>query len=87
MWTDRTIGAIDMKKIKTRATVNEEGVLTLRVPVDIEPGEYEVAVLVEDQPSDDGSETWPLKLVPLRLDAWPPDSTFSREEIYDDDGR
>ena len=75
-----------MKRITTRATVDEGGVLTVRAPVDMEPGEYQVAVLVEERTEDD-ADAWPLKLVPLDWGAWPRDSTFSREELYDDDGR
>ncbi|MGH2586044.1 MAG: hypothetical protein ACRDJE_14115 [Dehalococcoidia bacterium] len=75
-----------MRTIKTTATVNDGGVLTVQVPVDIEPGEYEVAIVVDEQPPRE-PEDWLDKLLPLDWSAWPPGSTFSRDEIYDDDGR
>jgi hypothetical protein len=78
-----------IKTIHARATVTDRGVLTLEVPVDIEPGEYSVAVTVEDAaaPPSDEEDDWLAKLHPLSLAGWPPGSTFGRDELYDDDGR
>jgi hypothetical protein len=63
-----------MTTIHARATVTDRGVLTLEVPVDIEPGEYE-------------EDDWLAKLHPLSLAGWPPGSTLGRDELCDDDGR
>jgi hypothetical protein len=80
-----------MKTIHTRATVTDGGVLTLEIPEDIEPGEYGVAIVVDDAvtPAIDDEEEgdWLAKLHPLSLAGWPPGSTFGRDELYDDDGR
>jgi hypothetical protein len=73
-----------MKTIKVTATVAKDGVLRIEVPVEIEPGEYDVAIEIEGG-EPEMIEIGPLKLYPLDLSAWPPGSTFSRDEIYDDE--
>jgi hypothetical protein len=75
-----------VRTIKTTATVNDGGLLTVQVPVDIEPGEYEVAIVVDEQPTL-APKDWLDKLQTWAWDAWPADARFGRDEIYDDDGR
>lgn len=73
-----------MKTIETRGTVTPDGQLSVRVPVDIPPGEHRVVVVVDEQPA--AREALPefpvLDLVP-----WPDDLSLRRADMYDDDGR
>lgn len=76
-----------MRTVTTTARVNESGVLTAQMPAALEPGEYQVAIVVNGEQAVEDGDVWPVRLIPLRLDAWPAGSTFGRDELYDDDGR
>jgi hypothetical protein len=60
--------ALTMKTIELRATVAEDGTLTIRLPPDVPPGEHDL-VLVIDQPQRPAHG---MKPAPEQL-GWPPD--------------
>jgi len=81
-----------MRTFEIKATVAPGGELRVvtKVPSDIPPGDHQ-AVLVLDEAA--GTESPrnapkpPLRLKVFDWPGWPANSTFRREEIYDDDGR
>ena len=75
-----------MRAVEAKATITEDGRLTVRVPPDIPPGEHRVKVIFEDEPATIGSplgSDFPL----IHVDAWPEDLSLRREDMYDDWGR
>lgn len=82
-------GRAFLRTIETRATVTDEGTLTIKVPPDIPPGEHRVVVLIEDATPTTGAEPErpPAALKAMDWKAWPADCTFRREDLYGDDGR
>lgn len=74
-----------MKTIETVITVLPDGSIQIPRRPDLTPGNHR-AVLVVDEPVPSTAGT-PLKLKMLNLAAWPPDSTYRREDLYDDTGR
>lgn len=81
-----------MRTFEIKATVAPGGELRVvaRVPPDIPPGDHQ-AVLVLDEAtgfvSSGNAPKPPLRLKVFDWPGWPANSTFRREEIYDDDGR
>jgi len=80
------------RSFEVTATVIPDGEFRVvaRVPPDIPPGDHH-AVLVLDEAASavspgEGPKP-PLRLRVFDWPAWPANSTFCREEIYDDDGR
>ena len=75
-----------MKTIETTATATASGELTVRLPAGLPPGEYKVAIVIDETPLQPKQQTskGPLKLIPLKLDNWPADCRFSRADIYGD---
>ena len=78
-----------MTKITTRLTVDKEGRLRSAVPLPV--GEHDVTVEISDRPPVQlPTEPFDISKFPV-LDLgpwpWPEGTTFSREEIYGDDGR
>ncbi len=80
-----------MKTIELEAEVTAEGKLSLDIQLspDIKPGNYHILVVVE---AVQVGLKLPLIKHPLEFNTWawtnwPVDATFSREELYDDDGR
>ncbi len=78
-----------MRTLKTQAVVDPNGQLRLQlqVPPDIPPGEYQVVLVIEEQPT---SATAAQKRPPLNfpVDDWGPWSatlSLRREDMYDDD--
>jgi hypothetical protein len=76
-----------MITIQTRVIVDEQGMAMLRVPSDITPREYDVVVVIDENPA--------VPKIPImtgfprydvRVDL-PEGFTFRREEMYDDSGR
>jgi hypothetical protein len=82
-----------MKTIELDADVTTEGTLTLNIklPPNIQPGKHRVVVIIEEAPVKSDAPTTESRpaftFKALELPAYPPDYTFSREDIYDDDGR
>ncbi len=75
-----------MRTIETVATVTAEGKLIVEAPPGMAPGEHRVVIVVEETPHTAGRLP-PLKLHTWKLNAWPADCTFRREDLYGDDGR
>ncbi len=79
-----------MRTIQTTATVNADHTVTLKLPDDIPPGERKFVVVVE---AAERRTRRPKKK--LGWNDWPahegrvvdPNCTFSREELYGEDGR
>lgn len=88
-----------MRTIETKAMVTADGEMTVQLPLDIQPGEHSVVVVIEEQPVEQLIPVKKLNGDELRaaLEAnswnwtnWAADAKFTREEIYyddDDDGR
>lgn len=78
-----------MKTIETTATVTSDGKLIVQVSPDIPPGEHKIVLVIDETPLPPKVRTPkpPLKLRTLKLDAWPADCTFRREDLYGDGGR
>ena len=74
-----------MITIQTRATVDEQGMITLRLPAQVAPGEHELVVVV----GEPTKSRPPLVFSSHDVGPWPfsPGETFRREDIYGDDGR
>ena len=75
-----------MKAIKATIVVDADHRATIQLPVEVEPGEHTVTLLIGASPSEaplpwDG---YPSHDIPW---IWPEDDTFRREEMYGDDGR
>jgi hypothetical protein len=78
-----------MKTFETTGIVMATGAMTVTVPETLRPGAYRVVVVVDTQAEAlaTPSSAQPIALPCWPWDAWPPDSTFRREELYGDDGR
>jgi hypothetical protein len=81
-----------MRTFEIKATVAPGGELRVvtRVPADIPLGDHQAVLILDETASTVASGNGPKP--PLRLKVfdwpgWPANSTFRREEIYDDDGR
>ncbi|HEX4965138.1 MAG TPA: hypothetical protein VF173_30295 [Thermoanaerobaculia bacterium] len=81
-----------MRTFEIKATVAPGGELRVMtcVPEDILPGDYRATLILEESagstPSGSASKA-PLRLKVFDWPGWPANSTFRREEIYDDNGR
>ncbi len=78
-----------MRTIETTATIEPNGTLTLKLPPDIEPGQRQVVVVI-DEAKAAPEERAPLPPLNLHASEWkgyPADHTFRREDMYGDDGR
>ena len=85
-----------MRAIEVTATVGDDGELRARLPVLLPPGEHQIVVMLPEEASEpeDGTanarstkDVPPLELATFPLGGWTVDSTYRREDIYDDDGR
>jgi hypothetical protein len=75
-----------MKAIEATATVSRDGTLTVSIPVELEPGQHRVVVVVEEAPVHQKAPA-PLDLPTLKVGQWPKDLSLRREDIYGDWGR
>jgi len=66
--------------------VSENGKLELYLP-DISPGRYKIVMVIDKASLTDSTEKPGFKYKALNLDNWSLDSTFRREDLYNDDGR
>jgi hypothetical protein len=80
-----------MKAIETIATVTEDGFLTMQLPLDIPVGEYQVVLVIDQQPLTEKLVTKekrpPLNFPVDNYDPWPADLSLRREDMYGDWGR
>lgn len=75
-----------MKAMQMTANVSIDGKLIAKLPPGIPPGEHRVVVVIDDGlvPAKARNAKPPLKLNVLKWESWPAESTFRREDIYDD---
>jgi len=88
---------IGFERLSSRVMITIEGIsevaqdqtLTIELPKSITPGPHRVVVVIEETPLGHAGRqpAEPLHLTKLRLEAWPKDSTFRREDLYGDSGR
>ncbi len=78
-----------IRTIELEATIAEDGKLTLNLPSDVPPGYYQVVVVIAGQQASvilqPGKNGAPLpKPHLIEWDTIPQNTTFSREELYED---
>jgi hypothetical protein len=73
--------------IKAKAQIGADGRITLDVsaPPGVTPGEHEVTVIIDDEPSV--RRTSSLEFPVDDLGPWPEGLSLRREDLYDDDER
>lgn len=71
-----------MRTITTKADIGPAGLLVVQLPPDVEPGRYEVVVILERVPTQE-----PVRGGPYPFGPTDPNCTFSHEDLYGDDGR
>ncbi|MEI6045122.1 MAG: hypothetical protein WCS37_12295 [Chloroflexota bacterium] len=79
-----------MRTIEMRATVDEQGKMLLELPSDVPQGEYQIVMVFADsrvasltaEPARRPKP--PLKVHMIEWDIMPENTTFGREELYDD---
>ena len=73
-----------MKTLETTATVNSDGKLSVQAFSTLPPGEYKIAIVIDETPLPPKLPTPkpPLNLKTLKLENWPADCRFSRDDIY-----
>lgn len=76
-----------MRTIETTVMISSDGKLVLQLPRNIQPGQHRVVVVIDELHTSAGASQTALDLQPVDWPNWPADSTFHREEIYDDNGR
>lgn len=80
-----------MKTIETTVRVTADGKITLQLPADIQPGEHQVVLIIDEKPVPDHSTTKekrpPLKFPIHDFGPWPADLSLRREDMYGDWGR
>lgn len=76
-----------MRAIETTVTVTDDQQTTITLPSDITPGKHRVVLVIDEitLPTDAITTKPPLKLNAWEWKNWPPESTFRREDIYNDD--
>ena len=92
-----------MRTIETIARVSEDGTLTLRVPPGVTPGDHQVVLVIDEEPTNGISEE--TVMAPLvaagkepaargregwrghYVGPWPEGPSLRREDMYDDWGR
>ncbi len=72
-----------MKAIETNATVTEEGLLVVSLPVDLPPGKHRVLVVIGDEPQNEGKRE-PLRFADYPVSLVSDHMTFRREDLYGD---
>lgn len=75
-----------MKSIDTHGVIDADGMLSIRVPRDIAPGEHRVVVVIEER-ADEPAPQQHVELPALDLGPWPANLSLRREDMYGDDGR
>ncbi len=73
-----------MKTIETIAIVTDSGLLTVRVPPDIVPGEHKIVLVIDENPSVKKKHL-PLKFSDYPVGLTSDNFTFRREDLYEDE--
>lgn len=74
-----------LKAIDTTATVSEDGLLVIKLPPDIPPGQHRV-VLVIGEAEKQATKPLPLNWIVYPVGLVSDTFTFRREELYGDNG-
>ena len=82
-----------MRAVETEIKVLPDGSGVVNTGKQLKPGLHKILIIAdesavseEDQANKEMKKAF-FDLKPIRLQGWPKDSTFRREDIYDDDGR
>lgn len=77
-----------MRTIKTKVLVQAAGraIINLRLPSDIRQGRYRAVLVLEEQPEKE-QKTRTIRLPRYKTGLTDEQCTFSRKELYGDDGR
>jgi hypothetical protein len=75
-----------MRNLNLHVNVPADRKVVLQLPDEVDPGEVELTVIVRHRRKRT-QESFLSRLPELHVEAWPESHTFSRSEIYDDDGR
>ncbi|MCX7791322.1 MAG: hypothetical protein N2378_11835 [Chloroflexaceae bacterium] len=75
-----------MRTIETIITVLPDGSIRIPPQPDLKPGDHRALLVIEEPATSQTSQTsQPLPgLKMLDIPGWPVDSTFRREDMYDD---
>jgi hypothetical protein len=80
-----------MKTIETTVRVTADGKITLQLPPDIQPGEHQVVLIIDEKPVPEQSTTKekrpPLNFPIHDFGPWPADLSLRREDMYGEWGR
>jgi hypothetical protein len=75
-----------MRTIETVITVLPDGSIRIPPRPDLKPGDHRAVLVIEELATSQTSQPL-LGLKMLDIPGWPVDSTFRREEMYDDHQR
>jgi hypothetical protein len=78
-----------MRTIETTAKITADGELILHLQslLNLAPGHHRVVLVIDETPTPPGDSLPPLQLETFAWPDCPPEATFGREELYDDNGR
>jgi hypothetical protein len=75
-----------MKTFETTAHISPDGIISLKLPLGVQSGEYRTVLVIEEQPIRNGKRP-PLNFPVDHYGPWPSNLFLRREDIYGDDGR
>jgi hypothetical protein len=81
-----------MKTLQATAKINDNGHLTVDIPVNMPRGEYQVVLVIEERPVEKESPVEKQKTTlqdfpVISIGSWPENLSLRREDMYGDDGR
>jgi len=82
-----------MRAVEAEIKVSQNGSGVVNTGKQLKPGLHKILIITDESAVPEGDQAKQeikeafLDLKPIRLQGWPKDSTFRREDIYDDDGR
>lgn len=75
-----------MKTMECSVMVDESRKATLQFPPDVPPGEHQLVVLIDEQPTEAARNELD-DLPPLSVGPWPAELSLRREDLYGNTGR
>lgn len=81
-----------MRAVEAVIKVSPNGSAVVNTGKRLKPGLHKILIITDETAVPEGDQIRNekkrvLDLKPIRLQGWPKNSTFRREEIYNDDGR
>lgn len=81
-----------MKAVEAVIKVSPDGSAVVHTGNLLKPGQHKILIITDEDAIPEGDQLIREKkrlmdLKPIRMQGWPKNSTFRREEIYNDDGR